>query len=62
MVVEYLLLLLISIMILGGAFGLSKGGPIEMLQKSSPYLAKQVEDHLETGSGFKPPVGWTPQP
>ena len=52
MVVEYLLLLLVSIMILGGAFGLSTG-PVKMFQKSNPYLAQKVEYHIETGQGFQ---------
>lgn len=56
MVVEYLLLLVISIMILGGAFGLDTG-PVKMFQKNTPYLAKKIEDNLETGAGFKP-VDW----
>lgn len=53
MVVEYMLLLLISSMILVGSFGLNTG-PVKMFQESGPYLAKQVEDQLMTGSGFKP--------
>ena len=52
MVVEYLLLLLVSIMILGGAFGLSTG-PVKMFKESSPYLAQKVEYHIETGQGFQ---------
>ena len=59
MVVEYLLLLLISAIILAGAFGLSTG-PVKMFQGSTPYLAKKVELNLETGEDFKPkaPQGW----
>lgn len=57
MVVEYLLLLVISAMILAGSFGLDTG-PVKMFQESTPYLAKKLEQHLETGEGFKPPQGW----
>lgn len=60
MVVEYLLLLVISITILGGAFGFGPGGkgPVEMLKKNVPYLANKIERNLETGAEFKP-VGKT---
>ena len=54
MVVEYMLLLLISSMILVGAFGFSTG-PVKMFKESTPYLAHHVEMKLETGQGFKPP-------
>lgn len=57
MVVEYILLLLISTMILAGAFGLSTG-PVKMFQDNTPYLAKKVEQSIETGSGFKPDGDW----
>ena len=40
-------------MILIGAFGLDKG-PVKMFQESMPVLGKNVENHLETGQGFKP--------
>lgn len=55
MVVEYMLLLLISTMILVGAFGFSTG-PVKMFQESTPYLAYRVQTKLETGKGF--PEGW----
>ena len=51
MVVEYMLLLLISSMILIGAFGVDTG-PVAMFKENAPYLAKQVENNLETGRGF----------
>ena len=57
MVVEYMLLLLISSMILIGAFGLNTG-PVKMFKDSGPYLAKKVEDNLITGSGFIPSSDW----
>lgn len=52
-----MLLLLMSTLILGAAFGLNTG-PVKMFQESSPYLAYHVEYHLETGSGFKPEGDW----
>ena len=57
MVVEYLLLLLMSVIILAGSFGLSTG-PVKMFQDSAPYLAYKVESSLETGQGFEPPENW----
>ena len=57
MVVEYLLLLVISVMILAGAFGLSTG-PVEMFKRKSPALAYKVQANLETGKSFKPQGGW----
>ncbi len=48
MVIEYMLTLLISAMILAGAFSFGKG-PVGMFQKNTPYLAWKVENHLETG-------------
>ena len=58
MVTEYLLLVIISTIILGGAFGLNKG-PVGMFRKNTPYLAKHVEDHIVTGAAFRPDnVGW----
>ena len=51
MVVEYLLVLLISVVIIAGAFGLDKG-PVEMLKKKSPVLAYKIESNLETGFQF----------
>jgi len=53
MVTEYVILLFISIMILGGAFGLSTG-PVKMFKESAPYLAKKIEINLATGVGFNP--------
>ena len=55
MVVEYLLLLMISAIILVGAFGFNTG-PVGMFKKNAPYLAYKVERHLETGQGFN--LGW----
>ena len=51
MVVEYLLLLLISAMILAGAFGLNTG-PVKMFQNKTPSLAYLVQENLETGRAF----------
>ena len=51
MVVEYLLLLLISVMIIAGSFGFGTG-PIEMFKKKTPVLAYKIQDNLETGSAF----------
>ena len=51
MVVEYMLLLMISLIILTGAFGLTTG-PIAMFKEKSPYLARKVEKNLMTGNGF----------
>ena len=51
MVVEYLMLLVISTIILAGAFGLSTG-PVKMLQLKSPILAFKVQENLQTGQGF----------
>ena len=51
MVVEYLLVLLISITMIAGAFGLNTG-PAEMLKRKSPVLAYKIESNLETGGGF----------
>ncbi len=56
MVVEYLLLLVVSAMILAGAFSIGNG-PVAMFQKGSPFLAKIVEDHLETGEAFRAEAG-----
>lgn len=53
MVTEYLLLLMISTIILAGAFGLSTG-PVGMFRESTPYLAKNVEEHIVTGDAFRP--------
>lgn len=52
MVVEYLLLLLISIMIIASAFGLGTG-PVEMFQKKTPVLAYKIQENLETGAYFR---------
>lgn len=61
MVVEYILLLLMSSMILAASFG-AKTGPVKMLQNSTPYLGKHIEEHLITGDGFinnkKTPISW----
>ena len=46
-----MLLLLISSMILIGAFGVDTG-PVAMFKTNAPFLAKQVEINLETGKGF----------
>ena len=51
MVVEYLMLLVISTIILAGAFGLSTG-PVKMLQLKSPILAFEVQKNLQTGQDF----------
>jgi len=56
MVVEYLLLLFISVGIIAGSFGLSTG-PVEMFKKKTPVLAYKIEERLETGQGFKD-RGW----
>ena len=57
MVTEYLLLLVISTIILAGAFGLSTG-PVGMFSKNTPYLAKLVEDHIITGAEFNNEDWW----
>ena len=51
MVVEYMLLLLISAMILAGAFGLDTG-PVKMFQEKTPSLAFRVQENMETGTAF----------
>ena len=61
MVVEYLLLLVVSAMIIAGAF--SRGnGPVTMFRKDSPHLAHIVEMHLESGEPFREnsDSDWTP--
>ena len=51
MVVEYLLLLLISIVIIAGSFGLSTG-PVEMFKRKTPVLAYKIQENLESGAEF----------
>ncbi|MBC6414918.1 MAG: hypothetical protein GDA46_00780 [Bdellovibrionales bacterium] len=58
MVVEYLLLLLISITIIAASFGINTG-PSEMLKRKSPNLAYIIQNNMQTGAGFqKPGEGW----
>ncbi len=59
MVVEYLLLLVVSAMILAGAFGL-KTGPVAMFKEGSPFLAFRIESHLESGECFRYHSGKAP--
>ena len=56
MVVEYLLLLVVSAMILAGAFSIGNG-PVKMFQKNSPHLAYKIEKHLESGETFRGKAG-----
>ena len=52
MVVEYLLLLLISVVIILAPF-IQKEGPVAMFKKNGGNLATNlVAPHLETGEGF----------
>ena len=62
MTVEYIFLLLISGLIIGGAFGFGNG-PVGMFHKGVPPLAYKIERNLETGRGFvlKPTEITTPK-
>lgn len=51
MLVEYLLLLAISVVIILAPF-MSNKGPVTMMSKSAPNLAREVEKALVTGEGF----------
>jgi len=51
MVVEYLLLLMMSIVFLGASFGIGTG-PIEMFKKKTPVLAYKIQENLKTGENF----------
>lgn len=50
MVLEYLLVLTISVMILAGSFGLN--GPVKMLSLNGSRLAHRLERRTITGYGF----------
>lgn len=61
MTVEYMVLLLVSGVIMAGAFGLNNG-PIKMFKKNTPFLGHHIEEKLETGKKFQeksnPGEGW----
>ena len=56
MTVEYLVLLLVSAVIMAGAFGLNNG-PIKMFKDDAPHLGGHIEKHLETGKAFQEKSG-----
>ena len=51
MVLEYLLVLSVSMVLLLGAFGLDNG-PIKMFSTNGPKLAHRLERRTITGYGF----------
>lgn len=48
---EYMLLLLVSIFLLIGSFANGKG-PVEMFRQSGPVAAAHIEQRIIVGSGF----------
>ena len=64
MVLEYLLVLMMTVVILAGSLGLAGNskGPIQMLNTNAPKLAHRLEKRTITGSGFlKPSSGLSVQ-
>ena len=51
MILEYILLLIASIIILAGSFS-NKRGPVRMFKESAPILASRLEQRMVTGQGF----------
>ena len=51
MVIEYILLLLVSVIIILSPF-MTQKGPVTMMGKSGPVLGMKVERALVTGHGF----------
>lgn len=51
MTLEYVLLLVVSVGILLGAFGV-KTGPVQMVSTSSPVLAYRIQKRMITGYDF----------
>lgn len=54
MVLEYILVLVMTVLILTGSFGMAGGskGPMQMFETNAPKLANRLERRSITGYGF----------